>query len=214
MRRNGAWIIGSLVIVSLPLLVGRIGNPSLLFAQDSSWTRTLKDRAKRGSLHDRAQEVRGDSGKWNDEPRLQHAPPIGQKPAKQTLDDWADQLLKKDFQLTSNDDNWLIFRTRQLDDNDRVWVEQIQRRGNQLTVAVNQAKWQGRYFKNFTYYQVVGVNLGKLEPGTYKATWIIKPHLFTRFDGDGRPKGNWPKDERSTEKKPTELHLSFTIKKH
>ena len=30
--------------------------------------------------------VRGDSGKWNDDPIVQHAPPIGKKPAKMSLD--------------------------------------------------------------------------------------------------------------------------------
>ena len=181
-----------------------------------SWKKALTDRSKRGTLHDAFQSVRGDSGKWNDEPILQHAPPIGQKPEKVALDDWADQLLKRDFQLTSNDDNWLLLRTRQLDDNDRVWVDQIERRGNQHTVVVNEAIWQGRYSKTFTYYSVFGVNLGKLEPGKYEANWIIKPLAFKEFEGDGRPTDsrnteNWPKDERPTDRQPTELRVTFNV---
>src|SRR5262245_7607942 len=78
-------------------------------AQD--WTKESKDRAKRAALHDAAQLVRGDSGKWSDEARVQHAPPIQQKPAKMTLDAWADQLLKKKVELTDRDDSWLIFRS-------------------------------------------------------------------------------------------------------
>lgn len=196
MGRMSAWIL-------LPLL----------FAQERTWTRELKDRAKRDGLHDGSQMVRGDSGKWRDEPQLQHAPPIGQKPAKMSLDDWADHLLERDFQLTPNDDHWLIFRTKQLDDNDRVWVERIERRENKLTVVVHQAKWQGRYQKTFTYYPVIAVNLGKLEPGKYDVQWTLKPHSFLKFEGDGKPTNNWPKDERPADLKPTELSLTFSVAK-
>ena len=107
-------------------------------AQD--WTKESKDRTKRAALHAAAQLVRGDTGKWNDDARLQHAPPLAQKPPKLTFDAWADQLLKKKVELTDKDDNWLIFRSEQLDDNDRVWVERIERRGQQITVIANQAK--------------------------------------------------------------------------
>jgi hypothetical protein len=181
-----------------------------LRGSDSS-KKEVSDRSKRGTLHDAFQNVRGDSGKWNDEPILQHAPPIGQKPQKVALDDWADQLLKRDFQVTSADDNWLLLRTRQLDDNDRVWVERVERRGNQFTVVVSEAIWQGRYSKTFTYYGVFGVNLGKLEPGKYEAKWVIQPLAFKQFEGDGRPTDNWPKDERPNDKKPTELRVTFTV---
>ena len=102
-----------------------------------------------------------------------------------TLDDWADQLLeKRNFKTTSSDDNWMLFRTRQLDDNDRVWAERIERRGNQITIVVNEAIWQGRYSKTFTYYSVFGVNLGKLEPGEYEVKWIINPLAFKQFEGN------------------------------
>lgn len=179
------------------------------------WTKESKDRAKRAALHNSVQQVRGDSGKWNDDARLQHAPPIEQKPAKMSLDAWADQLLKTPVVLTDKDDSWLILSTEQLDDNDRVWVERIERRGQQITVVANQAKWQGKYFRNFTYYPVIGLNLGKLEPGKYEVKWIIQPLLFARFDGDGKAlENNWPRDERPADKKPTELRLTFTVSKN
>lgn len=184
-----------------------------LIAQERSWTRELKDRAKRDALHDASQFVRGDTGKWNDAPRLQHAPPIAQKPAKTSLDDWADQLLEKDFQSTTADDQWLIFRTKQLDDNDRVWVERIERRENKVTVVVHQAQWQGRYQKTFTFYSVIAVNLGKLEEGKVEVKWVIKPLTFVKFEGDAKPPGNWPKDEQAPEQKPTELNHSFGVVK-
>ena len=202
MKRTCGLIVASLGIMASPLC-----------AED--WTKESKDRAKRTALHNTAQLVRGDSGKWNDDALLQHAPPIGQKPAKMSLDAWADQLLKKKVQLTDKDDNWLIFRTEQLDDNDRVWVERIERRGQQITVVANLAKWQGKYFRNFTCYEVVGLNLGKLEPGKYEVKWIIQPLVFAKFDGDGMAlNSNWPKDERPAEKKkPAELRLTFTVSK-
>jgi hypothetical protein len=177
-----------------------------------NWTKESKDPAKRAALHDGAQRVRGDSGKWNDEALLQHAPPIERKPAKLSLDSWADQLVKAKVELTDKDDNWLILRTEQLDDNDRVWVERIERRGQQITVVANRATWQGKYFRNFTYYGVIGLNLGKLEPGKYEVKWIIQPLVFSKFDGDGKAlDANWPKDERPADKKPSELRLTFTV---
>ncbi len=190
-------------------------------AQDSAregnaWTKALLDRSKRGTLHDAFQFVRGDTGRWSDEPLLLHAPPIGQKPAKRSLDDWFDQLLeKKSFQTTSSHDNWLLLRTRQLDDNDRLWVERIQREGNQFTVVLSEAIWQGRYAKTFTFYSVFGVNLGKLEPGKYEAKWIIQPLEFKQFEGTGQAavqgKENWSKDDRPAEKKPVELRVEFRV---
>jgi len=201
MLRTSVLIIISLLVISLPL-----------HAQD--WTKESKDRAKRTALHDSAQLVRGDSGKWNDDAILQHAPPIARKPAKMSLDAWADQFLKKKVELTEQDDNWLIFRTAQLDDNDRVWVERIERRGTQITVVANLAKWQGKYFRNFTGYEVIGLNLGKLQAGKYDVKWILQPLVFTKFDGDGKALNiNWPKDERPADKKPAELPLSFTVTK-
>lgn len=198
MKRT-CWLIVVLLGIGL--------NP--LRAED--WTKESKDRTKRAALHDAAQLVRGDSGKWNDEARLQHAPPIAQK-GKSTLDDWADQLAGKKVETTDKDDNWLIFRSEQLDDNDRIWVERIERRGQKITVVANQAKWQGKYFRNFTCYQVIAVNLGKLEAGKYEVTWIRQPLSFTKFEGDGKALDtNWPKDEMPANKKPSELRLAFRV---
>lgn len=219
MRSLSSLILASLVTVSVPA-TAQEQKPAQAPGQQAeraaarrggNWTDKLTDRAKRGSLHDAFQNVRGDSGKWNDDPILQHAPPIGLKPPKMPLDDWADQLLDREFQVTSNDENWLLLRTRQLDDNDRVWVQQIERRGNQFTVVVEEAIWQGRYSKTFTYYGVFGVNLGKLDPGEYEVKCIIKPLTFKQFEGDGRPTDNWPKDERAADKKPTGLRTKVTV---
>lgn len=188
--------------------------------QGEAWTRTLSERAKRGTLQNVFQNVRGDTGRWSDEPRLLHAPSIERKPAKTSLDDWLDQLLEKSDQtIAAGDDSWLLLRTRQLDDNDRLWIERIERRGNQFTVVLNEAIWQGKYFKTFTYYHVYGVNLGKLPPGDYEAKWVISPLTFKQFEGDGRPASfvsgkqidNWSKDDAPAEKKPVELRTKFRV---
>lgn len=199
--KNTVAVCVSLALAALPLA-----------AQD--WTKESKDRAKRTALHGAAQLVRGDSGKWNDDARLQYASPIEQKPAKMTLDVWTDQLLKQKIDLTDKDDHWLVFRTEQLDDNDRIWVERIERRGQQITVVANQAKWQGKYFRNFTCYEIIGVNLGKLDAGKFEAKWILQPLVFTKFDGDGKfLNTNWPNDERPANRKPGEWRLSFVVSK-
>src|SRR5262245_53052260 len=112
------------------LLVASLALALPLGAQD--WTKESKDKDKRAALHGSVQIVRGDSGKWNDDGRVQHAPPIAQKPAKTSLDAWADQLQKKKPELTVKDEHWLIFVSEQLDDNDRVWVERIEKRGTQI----------------------------------------------------------------------------------
>jgi hypothetical protein len=214
MKTSKLAVVWTVAVLAVPLLAEepKPRDASAPPAGDS-WTRVLKDRSERGKLHDAFQNVRGDSGKWRDEPSLQHAPPLDRKPVKLPLDDWADQLNEKlSIAPTAADDNWLIFRSRQLDDNDRLWVERVERKGNQFTVVLSEAIWQGRYFKTFTYYGVWGVNLGKLPPGEYQATWVVQPLVFKQFEGDGRPlPENWSKDERPGEKKPVELRVDFAV---
>jgi hypothetical protein len=185
--------------------------PPFLCADD--WTKESKDRAKRTVLHDSVQLIRGDSGKWNDIALLLNAPPIGKKPAKLSLDAWVDQLRKKKLDGAAKDDQWLIFRSEQLDDNDRVWIERIERRGKQIHVFANLAKWQGRYVRNFTYYQVIAVNLGKFEPGRYEAHWTLRPFVFMKFDGNGKALDtNFPMDERPVEKKSEAWKAAFSVR--
>ncbi|MBM3994486.1 MAG: hypothetical protein FJ303_10100 [Planctomycetes bacterium] len=180
-------------------------------AQD--WTKESKDRGKRAALHDAGQRVRGDSGKWNDDAGIIPVPTFDAK-AKISLDAWADQHAKTKPKLTDKDEHWLILRTDQLDDNDRVWIERIERRGNKINIVANKAKWKGKYFRNFSYYQVIGINLGKLQPGMYDVQWILQPLTFTKFDGDGKMLDtNWPMDERPVDKKPTEVRITLSVSK-
>lgn len=79
----------------------------------------------------------------------------------------------------------------------RIWVEKVKRRGTEVTVTMREAIWQGNYFKTFTYYGVLAVNLGSLPADTYTVKWVL---VFSKFDGDGRPFAkngipqNWPAD--------------------
>lgn len=215
--------------LSLSMLIVALSAPALLCAQQAplagssspdAWTKLLADRSKRGTLHDTTQMVRGDTGKWSDEPQLSHASPLIPPGTKISLDARLDQLLeRKSSDATAADDQWLLFRTRQMDDNDRLWIERIERRGNRFTIVLDEAIWQGKYFKTFTYYQVFGVNLGKLPPGNYEATWIVKPLKFKAFEGNGRPAtyvdgrqiDNWSKDDAPTADTPIELKVKFTV---
>ena len=74
MRRVGSIIATSLILcVSLPAQEKSNGKAEV--TKGDSWTKELKDRSKRDALQDALQKVRGDSGRWNDDPMLQHAPP-------------------------------------------------------------------------------------------------------------------------------------------
>jgi hypothetical protein len=187
-----------------------------LLAQESTVIKAVKDRAERGTLSDQRQLVRGDTGKWNDAATLQHAPPLAQKPQGMSLDDWSEQLAENKPQTTSADDNWLLFRTRQLDDNDRVWIEKVERNGNEFTIKMHEAIWQGSYFKTFTYYEVTAVNLGKLPAGNYTVKWIVKPLTFKQLEkpreAQNNYQTNWPVDDQPGSGKVAELKTTFSIK--
>ncbi len=189
---------------------------AMLHAQESTMLKAVKDRAERGTLSDQRQLVRGDTGKWNDSATLQHAPPLTQKPQGMSLDDWADELAEKKPAITDADDNWLLFRTRQLDDNDRVWIEKIERSGNEFTITMHEAIWQGNYFKTFTYYEVTAVNLGKLPAGGYTVKWIVKPLTFKQLEKPREAQRdyqtNWPMDDQPGSGKMIELKASFTVR--
>ena len=77
--------------------------------------KAVQDRTQRGTLSDQRQLVRGDTGKWNDAAMLLHT----KKPTGMPLDDWFDESSEKKPAVTATDESWLLFRTRQLDDNGR-----------------------------------------------------------------------------------------------
>jgi hypothetical protein len=213
MKNAGVIAVVAALGAQLVPILAQESKPATTPPSTDTWTRTISQRSERGTLNEQREIVRGDSGKWNDQPRLQHIPSLQRKPSGNSLDDWADtQAAEKEQQrTTTTDDNWLVLRTQQLDDNDRVWVERIERRGNEFEIVLYHAVWRGKYFKNFTFYQVEAVNLGKLPPGNYTAKWIIQPMDFTRYEDPGQPKDNWPKDERLSSAKPTELTTAFTV---
>ncbi|MFO1483271.1 MAG: hypothetical protein U1F71_07860 [Verrucomicrobiaceae bacterium] len=188
----------------------------VLHAEDAQTLKEVKDRAERGTLSDQRQLVRGDTGKWNDAAMLLHAPSPGKRPQGMSLDDWIDELSEKKPAMTAADENWLLFRTRQLDDNDRVWIEKIERSGNEFTITMHEAIWQGHYFKTFTWYEVTAVNLGKLPAGDYTVKWIVKPLVFKQLEkpreAQNNYQTNWPTDDQPGDAKPVELKTTFGVR--
>ena len=184
-------------------------------AVNRSWKKTLKDRTKRGTLRDVQQFVRGDTGKWNDRAGWNASRRFNVNQARYAARRLGRSALRKrSVQFKPQDDNWLLFHSRQLNDNDRIWIESIERKGNRFTIVAAEAVWQGRYRKNFTFHTLLGVNLGKLGPGKYAATWIVKSLAFDKFERPSTPRNarnNWPKDDRAADRKPTELTVTFRI---
>lgn len=188
----------------------------MLHAQESSAIRAVKNRAERGTLSDLRERVRGDTGKWNDTATLQSVPPLARKPQGMPLDDWPDAMAGEKFATAAADDNWLLFRSRQLDDSDRVWIEKIERNGNAFTITMHEAVWQGNYFKTFTYYEVSAVNMGKLPPGDYTVKWIVVPLTFKQLEKPREAmqnyETNWPIDEKLGSAQPVELKAAFSVR--
>lgn len=195
----------------LRLLTTCLTASAALSAQEPQTLKAVKDRAERGTLSDQRQLVRGDTGKWNDAAMLLHTT----KPQNMPLDDCMDAASEKKPVVTAADESWLLFRTRQLDDNDRVWIEKIERSGNAFVITMHEAIWQGKYFKTFTWYEVTAVNLGKLPAGDYTVTWLVKPLVFKQLEkpreAQNNYQTNWPVDDQPGEKKPAELKTKFTV---
>lgn len=190
--------------------------PALLLASNPQVIRQVNGRPQRGSLSDQRQIVRGDTGRWNDAATLLPGPSPAGRPQDMPLDDWMDATSESRPAPTAGDEAWLLFRTRQLDDNDRVWIEKIERSGNAFTITMHEAVWQGSYFKTFTYYEVDAVNLGRLPPGDYTVTWVIKPFTFRQLEkpreAQNNHQTNWPTDEQPGGRQPAELKTAFTLK--
>jgi hypothetical protein len=91
-------------------------------------------------------------------------------------------------------------------------VERIERSGNRITVVVNEAVWQGRYQKNFTYYGVIGINVGALEAGRYEVKYVVRPYRFRKFDEPGQTRENWPIEEEPSDQHARELSIAFTVR--
>lgn len=205
------WVIfACLISVNALISLPAFGNDGV------SVIKKVKHASERGRMSDRREFVRGDSGKWNDVATLQRIPPIQEKPAGLSLDDWAEQFTGKKWPSQSATDNWLLFRSRQLDDNDRVWVDKIERRGNEFIVSMHEAIWRGEYFKTFTYYEVMAVNLGPLPPGSYTVKWVVTPLTFTQLEKPALPnrdtKENWPLNaEAAAGRKPVTLSVAFDV---
>lgn len=63
-----------------------------------------------------------------------------------------------------------------------MWIEKIVHNGNEFTITMHEAIWQGNYFITFTWYEATAVNLGKLPAGDYTVKWIVKPLVFKQLE--------------------------------
>lgn len=190
--------------------------PWLLVAEDVRVLKQVGDGVARGSLSDERQIVRGDTGKWSDAAELRVASPRARQPAGLALDAWLEALAGREVELTAGDEVWLLYRSRQLDDNDRLWVERLERSGNAFTVTMHEAVWQGDYFKTFTYHEVGAVNLGRLPAGEYTLTWRILPARFRQLEKPREAQRdyvtNWPVDAQPDAGKPVVLTARFRVR--
>ena len=206
-RLKAAWRLG---LRSLLLA------PCLLAADETRVLQQVKDGSERGRLSDARQIVRGDTGKWSDVAELRPAPPLARKPAGLALDAWLEESAGRSVELAAGDEVWLLYRSRQLDDNDRLWIERIERSGNAFTVTLHEAIWQGDYFKTFTYHEVGAVNLGRLPAGEYTVTWRVLPLMFRQLEKPREAQRdyvtNWPVDAQPGGGEPVVLTARFRVR--
>lgn len=165
--------------------------------------RVLKSPAGYGTLRDAYRKVRRGAPQKRDE--LRHAFSITAKHLRNLPATFAG-LRNAGFQNTTNDDNWLLFRSKQLNDNDRQWISRIVRQGNTLTIDFTRAVWTGDYAENDTFNEILGVNLGKLPAGRYSVKWRFGHVRFRKFDRRG-----WPAVLETTIAKPREVSVDFTV---
>ncbi|MHC4984469.1 MAG: HEAT repeat domain-containing protein, partial [Planctomycetota bacterium] len=116
---------------------------------DTRWARVITNPKDRGTLQDAYEAV---YGKRSVKDQLQHAPPLERKGQDRGFGEWFDVVMKTNFRLTPDEDNWLLFRSRQLDMYDQMWIDRIERNGDRITVAARRAIWLGKYTKNVTFH--------------------------------------------------------------
>ena len=149
----------------------------------------LTSAADRGKLTDIYEKIRAGKPVKRDE--LAHVYPLEKMPPRDTagnLEAWFKEYRNTEFRVTDKDNNWLLFRSRQVNDLDRMWVDRIERRGNEFIITMSRAVWNGFYTVNMTYHDLHALNLGKLSAGKYTAKWIINRSSIKKLDDRGQPK--------------------------
>jgi hypothetical protein len=116
----------------------------------------------------------------------------GPRPAVQKPSQWFQDKLKADNTLTADQETWLLYCSRQFSDYDRMSIERIEQQSNTFTVITNRALYLGPLYRNATYHEVHGINLGKLPAGGYTVEWIIRQSMFTHNKAP-TPDGVWGK---------------------
>jgi hypothetical protein len=150
------------------------------------------------------ESVRPSGGATSEKDQLIVVP--GPKPKEQAPSQWFGSGLKAGNDPTADQDTWLLFRSKQLNDNDRMWIERVERADDTFTVTMSRAIWLGRYAANETFHEVHGVNLGKLPAGKYTVKWIVRESGFEEFGKDGWP----PKDRKPAQS--AELKTNFPVR--
>eukprot|EP00913_Durusdinium_trenchii_P013392 g12573.t1 len=169
--------------IDRPIAVGDLLVP--IDVGNELWViKTLKANDDRGALHDLSRRVR--TGKPTKVDELVHASALNAEHQKD-LDKTFEKLKSTGVQLTSNDNSWVLFRSKQVDDNDRMFVTRVERKGNTFVIHMLRCTWKGDYSKNVTYHEVLGINLGKLGSGKYTAKWRVGRTQFEKFDKQGWP---------------------------
>ena len=181
--------------------------PATLPAADPNvrkWVKTADTPKDRAGMYAVVERVDGGKGAM-DKDLLHHAPPLSAKPAGKSLEEWFTILLFSNIRLNPDDEKFLFFCSRQVNDKDLMWIERIERDGNHFTIHMKRAIWQGVYHANVLYHSVYAVNLGRLPESRYTVEWIVEPLEFTQLDKDG-----WPADAKAHPRdKPTTLTWGF-----
>ncbi len=171
---------------------------------DTTWVNAVSEPSDRGTQHFAYQKVRDRRTRNEDQFRhwrMWHRDDIRE------LDEQFDAAGKVRVSYSPRDENLLMFRSRQLNDLDRIWIERVERDGKQFTITAHRAIWGGVYTRNISYFDVFAVRIGKLPAGDYRAKLIIKPLTFMKYD-----ENRWPIGERpSRAERPTELNVDFRI---
>ena len=161
--------------------------------------------APHGTLHQAYQKL--SLGSEKDE--LIVAPSIDPK-GQRTLEEWVEALRKPPPPtLTTTEDTWLLFRSSQLNSLDQQWIDRVERKGDRITVVVQQAHAivEGGLDQNAIWHAVFGLNLGKLPAGDYRVECVVESFDFQEIDDQGRPK----RLTQNVEHVPKPLEAAFTV---
>jgi hypothetical protein len=179
--------------------------------QGTDWVKTAKTPTDRADMYE-AMET-GYPCVDPGENTLQCVGPLSWVNKGETLYAYGVRLAHKDFAIGEGDDNILLFtmaRSTMREVDDQMWVDKVERKGNNFVVHMQFAEWMGGCGSSAICQAVFAVNIGKLSRGDYTAQWVIDPLQFEHQDQDG-----WPKDAQPAEitewNKQVTLQVKFSV---